>query len=1064
MSRMIRFKMKYKFWGCVDPMTQALTRTGWKFHSDLKVGDEILTLNPWTDNIEWQPIRELSVFDYQGDMHRWTGKVDALTTPNHRWLAEVPHGRGGTYRREREIVFSGLRPQKARLITGGGTPMEFADAPKWDDELVETVGWYVTEGCDHYNQNGFHTILISQLKDSRFTSRLRYLMHYWRQQGATCNEWPPTTRGMVDFYYGKGVNQALEDVAPGKQLTPEFLCSLTYRQAKLLYETLLDGDGCRTRGQERWTQTDQGRVDGFQMLSAMLGMRGRYFQQKVTNYATRFTSGENIPDEVITYSGKVWCPTVDNSIWFARRGGTTYWTGNTAAEGTRQVFCVDDETEILTRRGWLRHDQIQDDDETLGIDPVTKVSTWQPILSIHRFDYNGDLVHWQNSHGFDALTTPNHRWLTAHRDRNGNSDWYAPARFMETHVLSGGNKQIITGGSFPQCFASEKTFSDELVELIGWAVTEGHYQKPPARTAVIIAQSETANPEKVENIRRLVKHFAGQGASAREMNTHRQGIYVGSRDFYFGAGIGNVIRQLAPGKRLLPEFLTLLTLDQADLLLATLIAGDGHLASTARADRYARTVETKTFVQNRGPLVADVQMLASMMGIRTAVHDHSINPKQVRVTFYARTMTTARHLKDERVAYKGIVWCPRTKTGTWLARRNGGTYWTGNTYTELWAEDAYQSFVNDELLESNENPLGVIPVVQIANTKVPSSPWGLSDIQDITDLNRQYNETATLITDIIDYYGSPTTVIIGARANNLERGPKKVWAVPNEKAKIENLELNANLDGPLNFLEQLKGLMHQLVGIPINALGDELNISNTSGVALSLQFLPLMNKIYQKNTQYRAGLQRLNALIIRVASIYEPLMMGIDPTRDPELEDGQYSMLDPMDPVTYLNTVEYASPLPIDILIALNEIQMKMMLGLESKEGALRILGEPYPAEKLQELIEELHQDALEQGALDLLNAQIKMFIMTATGMGIDPQTGQIAPPEGGPAGSPGSGGQQVNSAGGPNVNSAGQSGGVTTAPPFIAQQGVKEIYQELNTLAAGTKIPQVRNPAKEKD
>lgn len=378
-----------------------------------------------------------------------------------------------------------------------------------------------------------------------------------------------------------------------------------------------------------------------------------------------------------------------------------------------------------------------------------------------------------------------------------------------------------------------------------------------------------------------------------------------------------------------------------------------------------------------------------------------------------------------------------------------------------------QSFINDELVESQENPLGIIPVVHIQNTKVPSSPWGLADIQDITDLNRQYNETATMIADIINYYASPTTVILGAKANNLERGPKKVWAIPNDKAKIQNLEIGANLEAPIQYLELLKNKMHEIVGVPINAFGEELAISNTSGVALSLQFLPLINKVFQKTTQYSSGFARLNSLIIRVAALYQPTMLGLDPTRDAPLEDGQLTMLDPADSLTYENVVEYASPLPIDILIKLNEIQMKMALGLESKEGALRELGEAYPAEKLQELMEELHQDALEQGALDLLNAQIQLVIATLTGAGIDPATGQIVPPgaapggQGGPQKSNGAVGQKVQSAGGPGVNSA---SGVQSSPPaFMDNKEVQQIYQQLNTLAAGTKIPQVRNPSNPK-
>lgn len=362
-----------------------------------------------------------------------------------------------------------------------------------------------------------------------------------------------------------------------------------------------------------------------------------------------------------------------------------------------------------------------------------------------------------------------------------------------------------------------------------------------------------------------------------------------------------------------------------------------------------------------------------------------------------------------------------------------------------------QAFINDELVESQENPLGVIPFVHIANTKVPSSPWGLSDIQNITDLNRQYNEVATLYADIIDYYASPTTVIMGAKSNDLIRGPKKVWAIPNEKASIQNLDLNASDQAPIAFLELIKEKMHELTGVPVNALGQEQAISNTSGVAITLQFLAPMLKFKQKTTQYCSGLSRLNEIIIRTAALYLPEMLEVNPNRDPPLEEGQLDVLDPGDPLTYRNIVEFASPLPLDTLIALNEIQMKMGLGIESKTGALRILGEAYPAEKLEELLNELHQDSLEQGALDLQNAQIQVLIQMLTGIS----------PEGEDGGTPAAGG--VQPAGGAGVNSASD---VQSPPgPDLANDpAIKELYEQLSTLAAGTKTVQVRNPLSGKD
>ena len=35
------------------------------------------------------------------------------------------------------------------------------------------------------------------------------------------------------------------------------------------------------------------------------------------------------------------------------------------------------------------------------------------------------------------------------------------------------------------------------------------------------------------------------------------------------------------------------------------------------------------------------------------------------------------------ISYKGIVWCPRTGNGTWIARRRGTIFITGNSYGEI---------------------------------------------------------------------------------------------------------------------------------------------------------------------------------------------------------------------------------------------------------------------------------------------------------------------------------------------------------------------------------------------
>jgi predicted glycosyltransferase involved in capsule biosynthesis len=53
-------------------------------------------------------------------------------------------------------------------------------------------------------------------------------------------------------------------------------------------------------------------------------------------------------------------------------------------------------------------------------------------------------------------------------------------------------------------------------------------------------------------------------------------------------------------------------------------------------------------------------------------------------TVYMRTARTAGLLGQKNVSvvpYSGTVWCPTTLNGTWLAQRNGTSYWTGNCKT-----------------------------------------------------------------------------------------------------------------------------------------------------------------------------------------------------------------------------------------------------------------------------------------------------------------------------------------------------------------------------------------------
>jgi hypothetical protein len=565
---------------CVDTETEALTRDGWKKHSELRAADELLTLNAATDDIEWQPAEEITRFRYDGDLVRWTNHIDALTTPNHRWLIEKKIGRPANRRYPRAIGRTAsaadgdiaIPDLKGKIVVGGGTPAEFPTERKWSDELVETVGWYVTEGCDQYSPKGWHSILISQKKEP-FVSDIRRLMAYWRAEGGTFSECKPRDDGVQVWYLGKGVKEALEEAAPRKQLTPGFLCSLTYHQARLLHKVLVDGDGTRRGdgGQQQWYQVDRGRLDSYQMLCAMLGIRTR------------------------------------------EHGG----------------------------------------------------------------------------------------------------------------------------------------FVDEY------------------RRRALDAESTVA---------------------------------------------------------------------------------------TAR-------LETPT---------------------------------------------------------ESIVWCPTVPNGLWLARRNGSVYWTGNT--------------------------------------------------------------------------APVTVVTGDKPRNAIRGPNKVWGFGNPDAKVFNLDGgSAGLPQALEYLGQLKERMHEFSGVPADALGQEQAISNTSGVALAIQYMPTMQKFGMKKITYGEGIQRICKLALLTLFIKEPQTVYYDPETDGIMEDGQQPFIDPADIRVYDIDVEWPQPLPVDIIVKLDELLKKLQLGILSKREAFRDLGEEFPDEKLRELFEEQLTDVKQDGSMRILKSLIDSIIIELTGT-VPEGTEQVPP------------------------------------------------------------------------
>jgi len=267
-------------------------------------------------------------------------------------------------------------------------------------------------------------------------------------------------------------------------------------------------------------------------------------------------------------------------------------------------------------------------------------------------------------------------------------------------------------------------------------------------------------------------------------------------------------------------------------------------------------------------------------------------------------------------------------------------------YKEIFYEDKIELYLDDELKESLENPIMEIPLVHISNLPISGVFWGLSDMINLIDLNLEYNEKISDVSDTIAYYGAPITVIKGVSFKNVIRSAGRVWSNIPTDGDVKFLNLAGNLSSSIKYLELLKKSLHEMSNVPEATLGQMQPISNTSAAALHVQYMPLVERMKLKRLTYGRGLERTNRLILKILETKKKI---------PKLKDGD-------DFEAYDTSVVFKDPLPKDRITLLQELEMELSLGLIDREGALSRLGIKNISELLARIDKE-HKTQLEQEA-----------------------------------------------------------------------------------------------------
>jgi len=328
--------------------------------------------------------------------------------------------------------------------------------------------------------------------------------------------------------------------------------------------------------------------------------------------------------------------------------------------------CVDEETQCLTKEGWKSQDQIKPGDVAAQYNMESGLLSWAEVEDVARYDVSDQDMVSAECRDLSMLLTPNHRTIISRRRSRGKG--HHPPTIIEAENLSDGHR-IPVSADWDDGDHDQTMGGVEWAELIGWYVAEGYENKKS--WSVDIYQSRSANPEKVERIRHLLDYVDAEYEETQSERKYKNRTCSMS-SFRITGHAAIKIRSMVPGKRLSWSYMGL-SAEEMRALVAGLIAGDGHI----RPDD-----GRVCFIQKSDHCIDLVQAMAVRLGYAVKI---TKSPSTWRMYLTEKryislrgTNGSGRNISTKK--YSGVVWCPKLPHGTWVARRNGRAFITGNTF------------------------------------------------------------------------------------------------------------------------------------------------------------------------------------------------------------------------------------------------------------------------------------------------------------------------------------------------------------------------------------------------
>lgn len=350
--------------------------------------------------------------------------------------------------------------------------------------------------------------------------------------------------------------------------------------------------------------------------------------------------------------------------------------------------CHDDQTRVLTKRGFVYFADLTEDDLVAQWDPETREMTFVKPKARTVRDWNRPLLRFANRGGLDLVVTDTHRM----RVSSPNRPWVTEsagetaarggaARFVGKVSWVGEEQDTFVLPAVPRGpgYSGEDELRlpmDRWLAMLGYLVTEGGVCFSADRAICVkMSQREAVNPGTTAEIRGLLAELGLPHTEFpnRETTDANWTLYGKRMWKWYSENLG-----VSADTKRLPRWVFDLGVRQIRILFDAMVSGDGY-----RDPRPGCT--GGAFYSTSKQLCEDFQELCIRLGLRSTLRPH----KPAEGNRNARWRVLWSEGKDftfnavskrvEHVPYSGKVYCCAVDTGYIVTERNGCVSYQGNT-------------------------------------------------------------------------------------------------------------------------------------------------------------------------------------------------------------------------------------------------------------------------------------------------------------------------------------------------------------------------------------------------